>query len=520
MSTVTIENHTLNYHYHLSDKNSPTLLFIHDLCMDSEMWKYTLPHMGQHFNLLTYDFYGHGKTTDTLEPSSLHLLTHELLALLHYLELDCVHIVGCKYGAFLALELAINYPNLVSSLALISLPFYIQKDIYDRDGSINLQLIQLDQALFVKKYIIENTCPVALSKARLITRALHRIPNRHLYSSFKDLIIRSGLPNGNTMSKLKQLQKPILFMHGENDPIFPPTLAMIYSQFAANSRFMVIQASSSLIPLDQPEYAADTLCQFLNKYDSMSSVHLRKDGFIRSLHQVLEQTYQSRFDHPCELRLSIMSGVTHVFWNNEELNATWTRRNARELLLFIILKKGVVHRDTIINAFLTDMAIDHARNHLRVQLNYLNTLFRNQADPALRHVLIVTRESVALNADVKSDLGEFMESIEDMIWSNAPIEERVRNFLILIEDFKPTIFHTWKGGWIKKIEQQITNQLIQILEQILFVLTKEGNDAEIQRILSKCMSNELYKDRCEHYTNLLDQRNGTSRKGTPPIPSQ
>ncbi|RYL95759.1 hypothetical protein EWI07_00855 [Sporolactobacillus sp. THM7-4] len=184
------------------------------------------------------------------------------------------------------------------------------------------------------------------------------------------------------------------------------------------------------------------------------------------------------------LRLTMMNGETHVYWNGHELIGNWKKRHARELLLYLIMNQKTANRDAIVDAFAENLTISQARNHLRVQLNYLNTLFRSQVDSTLHDVLVSNRDSITLNCDVESDLGEFISTIEDLLRSKEPIEQRIETFLIFLEDYHPDFLVTWNGTWIRNLEKKLTNQLSQVLNQILRTLKEEYKETEIRRILS------------------------------------
>ncbi|RYL95758.1 alpha/beta hydrolase [Sporolactobacillus sp. THM7-4] len=243
MSTLILEDHKLHYTCCQSNKKNPTLIFLHDLCMDSGMWQRMLQDTGHHFNLLTYDFYGHGKTTDCSKASSFDLLFKEFVTLLRHLDLDKVHLVGCRYSAILALEIALQIPHRVETLTFMSLPILTQNYSYDEETT-NLQLLQIDRQLFLKRYLVQSVYPVTLSKARIITRALRNVLTRHIRSSIEGIMQMNDLPRSGFIEKLKQLHQPVLFMHGACDPTFPAALAMIFSHYAANSRFHACDSRS------------------------------------------------------------------------------------------------------------------------------------------------------------------------------------------------------------------------------------------------------------------------------------
>lgn len=504
MSTLRLNKYELHYDYNCADRNKPTLLLIHDLCMDASMWQTLHPFIDKGFNTLTYDLYGHGKTTDSESPMSLRQLFDEMVALLRCLKLNKVHIIGCRFSAFLAFEFAIHAPEYVESLTLMSFPFYT-KGSYDREGATNIQLIKLDHELFIQKYILKSVHPVTAIKVRAIKHAFSQVHIKNIISPIEELISISHSSGFDLIGKLKQLRTPVLFMHGELDPVFPAALAMIFSNYISNSRFHVIPDASSLIPLDNPEHVGHLINLFLNSNRVPSTLPPNSKKLINTFNGMIENAYKSQINRHRFLNISILSGKTHVYWNGQEIIGKWSKRNAQEILLFIILNNGATKRETIINAFTPDMDINQARNHLRVQLSYLNQIFRSQSDPSLHDLLMISRDSVALNANVESDIGDYIQNISDLLWSKESISERCQTFLNLLEDYRPDVLSALNGEWSRQLAANLKSKWSQTMTQILLALKDEGHYTEITSILTKGRIVEPYEGFCDHWMTFLTQ---------------
>ncbi|WP_100486931.1 alpha/beta fold hydrolase [Sporolactobacillus pectinivorans] len=503
MATLIFENYELNYTYYRAKPDNPTVLFIHDLCMESAMWQPLLLGIERQFNILTYDFYSHGQSTDGEAALSLELLLKELTALLRHLHLHKVHVVGCRYSAIVAFELAIQAPESVASLTLMSMPFYVQSHSYAREAATNVQLLLLDHQLFEKRYMMQSVHPVSIAKSRTIIHALRSVADRHVISAIRELNSRIQTPDFNLIGKLKRLRIPALFMHGEYDPVYPAALAMIFSGYAPNHRFVLVPDASALIPLDQPKFALAAFKRFMD--DKMYSNSLTPDGMkmINGLNAIVEKALKSQVVMHRSLQLSVLNGHTSVYWNGQELAGKWNKRNAQGLLLFIILNHGAVKRDMIIDAFTPDMAVSQARNHLRVQLSYLNNLFRNQPDPALHDLLMISRDSVALNARGESDIGIFIRNIENLQWSKKPADERSRIFLAYLEDYSPETLSTFNGDWSRQLESNLRNKLSRAMAQILLDLRNEKDHLRIRKVLKKGKIVEPYEGFCKSWMEAL-----------------
>ncbi|RYL95153.1 alpha/beta hydrolase [Sporolactobacillus sp. THM7-4] len=506
MAILKRTGYDLHYEYLEADKNGPTLIFIHELGLDSRIWDGFLPYVDQRLNLLTYDFFGHGLTTDSRSPLSLRLLSEELIALIRHLHLKRVHLVGCRFGAVFALQMPAIAPDLIESLILMSVPLLVNKNSYDQEAATNVQLFELDRLLYEKKYILESLYPVTFSKSRVISHGLQRVTRENYLSLVNELIEINHRPDFDLLSKLKKLEIPVLFMHGEYDPVFPAGPAMILSNYVPNSRFMVIPDASALIPLDQPQIAARLINHFILSDKTPSLPASNGPSFIDAFKKVFEQAYQPRHIHPRHLRMSIMSGKVRVFWNGKEIYGEWNQRNAKELLLYLILNQGAVKRDVLIDAFERDSDLNQARNQLRVQLSHLNKIFHNQPDESVHSLIIATRDSLALNADVQSDIGDYMHDVEELLWSDDSLFDRADGFLRILEDFHPEAFHSFRSDWSRSLVENVKSKLAQIMAQLLIALHEDDDLPVMRKILKAGKKVEPYKGFCREWLQAIKQR--------------
>lgn len=503
MPTFLSDHGKLNYHYRITGPDKPTIALIHDLSMNQNMWQQFAAGISKDYNILTYDLYGHGSSSDSEAILSINLLLDELTALLHHLGLRTVHLAGCRYGAIIALEFYLRTPQSAASLTLLSMPFYVQKKSYSREAAKSIQLLKLDQQLFEKRYLMHSIHPVTISKARLVIRALRSLGTNHFAAATRELEERINAPEFDLISKLKELRVPTLFMHGEYDPVYPSALAMIFSGFAPDSHFELIPDASALIPVDRPDAVLAAFGRFMNSRKQIGP--LVPDGIrmINELNRLTERALKSQEVHHHNLHMYVMNGETHVFWNGTELKGKWNRRNAQGLLLFIIMNHGAVKRDMIVDAFTPDVPLNLARNHLRVQLSYLNNLFRAQDDPALNELLIISRDSVALNTRGESDIGTFIRLIDDLQWSEKTAEERSNVFLACLQDYNPEVLKSFSGEWVRQLETSLRNKFSRAMAQIMLDLRKENNEAGIRRMLKKGKIVEPYEGFCKSWMEAL-----------------
>lgn len=93
------------------------VLLLHGGLSNSEYWDYQVPALVRAgYRVIVADSRGHGRSTRTAEPYSYDLMSADVLALLDYLRLPKVDLVGWSDGGIIGLDIAIHHPERLGSL--------------------------------------------------------------------------------------------------------------------------------------------------------------------------------------------------------------------------------------------------------------------------------------------------------------------------------------------------------------------------------------------------------------------
>jgi len=87
------------------------------------MFEPLLPTLGANRQLITVDLQGHGRTTLGTRPIRCEAIADDLATLLKQLGHAQVDVMGYSFGGCVALRLAVQHPEVVRRLALVSTPF-------------------------------------------------------------------------------------------------------------------------------------------------------------------------------------------------------------------------------------------------------------------------------------------------------------------------------------------------------------------------------------------------------------
>lgn len=120
MTIITINE--ADYLYKVAGQKKPLLILLHGFTGSCQNWKPLLPSLTPHFQVLTLDILGHGRSASPSDPTRYHMaqVAADIISLLDQQTDHPPHLLGYSMGGRLALYLAVHYPQRFASLMLES----------------------------------------------------------------------------------------------------------------------------------------------------------------------------------------------------------------------------------------------------------------------------------------------------------------------------------------------------------------------------------------------------------------
>jgi pimeloyl-ACP methyl ester carboxylesterase len=204
--------------FEMSGRGKP-LLLLHSGIADHRMWAGQCVEFSRHFQVITPDLRGYGKSPAPNESFRHYEDIHELI---QHLGFTSVNIAGCSLGGKVAIELAIVYPEIVGRLILIApgMPGYEYRDreTLAKDASLE-GLIASGRREEVADMLV-NIWVVGPKRDRetvdSAARALVREMILDNYASVTDQFPEAP-PGFDVMSRLVEIRVPTLVMIGDSD---------------------------------------------------------------------------------------------------------------------------------------------------------------------------------------------------------------------------------------------------------------------------------------------------------------
>ena len=182
-------------------------------------WHLQIPVFAERYRVIVPDLRGHGKSKCQTVPSNYwELLASDIAALIGQLGLGQVHICGFSLGSVVAQLVALDHPDLVKSLILVSTAAHIP--------------VEEDQGLLA--FFESLTRPDEIEtawKERLIE--MHGDPDwRWLLQNYGQMAVTRVRSGGGevTRHRLGEIACPTLIVQGQQDRMNPPELAQVVHQ--------------------------------------------------------------------------------------------------------------------------------------------------------------------------------------------------------------------------------------------------------------------------------------------------
>ena len=112
----------LEMYYEIHGSGEP-LILLHGGLGSTDMFDTILPTLSENRQVIAVDLQGHGRTADIDRPIRLEYLGDDIAAFIRHLGLGKVDIVGYSMGGGTGLRTAIQHPEVVKRLVVISAPF-------------------------------------------------------------------------------------------------------------------------------------------------------------------------------------------------------------------------------------------------------------------------------------------------------------------------------------------------------------------------------------------------------------
>lgn len=282
----TADNEQIFYlkNFNQRDPNKPVLIFNYGLVCSNHHWKYQIDYFdNKGYQILLHDYRGHFQSSGNqeLEKITFQQMAKDISDMCAFLKIEKAIMLGHSMGVNICLQLAKDYPELVSEMVLISGTFMPVKDIMF-DTNIMEFLTPLAMAglekypEFMKKIwttgginpLVKEIIHTTGFNRQKVSKEFIEIYLNRMGQLGVDMFFQlfKEMTRQNITSSLGQMKIPTLIMGGHNDNVIPNHLQRTLASLIPNSETYFLKTGSHVPQADFPELLNERIELFIEQH--------------------------------------------------------------------------------------------------------------------------------------------------------------------------------------------------------------------------------------------------------------
>lgn len=241
-----------------------TVVLSHGMGGNHAIWYQQVPALAAEYRVVTWDQRGFGQSTDLTGNLGPGPSVRDIAHILDHLEVDSAHLVGQSMGGWASLGFALTYPSRTLSLVLA-----------DTIGGIFTPTIRQAFVEYGRLMAVSpppDQLPLGMHPAVGAQLGAEDIAQSFLYSQIGGLAappspmeITELLLASDHTEQLESLQAPLLFIVGQNDPIFPPALIEQAAVLVPDSEVSVVANTGHSPYFERADEWSDLVLAFMRR---------------------------------------------------------------------------------------------------------------------------------------------------------------------------------------------------------------------------------------------------------------
>lgn len=239
-----------------------TVLLFHGLGVNGSSWQLQIPPLLEcNYRAISPDFRAFGDSTYPGGKTTVPAMSEDMVALLNYLQVYTVDLIGISMGGAIALQLALDHPELVRKLILVNTFAFLRPDslsgwVYFATRFGLVQLLGLHaQAKLVSKRLFSKPEQEIFRKV-MISQVMQADPQGYRAAM-------RALWNFDVRDRLATINIPTLVITGDSDTTVPFRLQHQLVEKIPNSRQVMIPDAGHAVTIEKPDEFNQAMMQFL-----------------------------------------------------------------------------------------------------------------------------------------------------------------------------------------------------------------------------------------------------------------
>jgi 3-oxoadipate enol-lactonase len=262
MPKVPVRDIEINYQ---EEGSGFPLILVHGLNGDLTGWALVMPELAKHYRAIALDVRGHGHSGKPDQPYSIRQFSEDLQEFLLQLRVPKAHILGLSMGGAIAQQFALDHPEKIRSLILVSTFSYVDPAARQALSRLRQNLSvggypaffdEVVKLAFTPEFIAANPGPIAELKEKRIKInspvAIGRATDACMTFNLKDEIAKIALPT--------------LIVSGREDVFTPIHLAGEIHRSIRGSKWKIIEGVGHNLYIEKAPELAQIALEFLRRH--------------------------------------------------------------------------------------------------------------------------------------------------------------------------------------------------------------------------------------------------------------
>ena len=245
----------INYILYENENSKKWVTFVHGAGGSSSIWFKQIRDFKKHYNVLLLDLRGHGNSKPTLKAAfkqkyTFSALAHDILEVLDHLKIEKSHFVGISLGTILIRQLAEMYPERVQSMILggAILKMNFRSQILMKLGNLFKYVLPYLVLYQFFAFVIMPKKSHKQSRLLFINEA-KKLYQKEFIKWFK---LTAEINPVLKWFRQVELNIPTLYVMGEEDYMFLPSVRLVVEKHYKSSKLCVISQCGHVVNVEQP----------------------------------------------------------------------------------------------------------------------------------------------------------------------------------------------------------------------------------------------------------------------------
>jgi pimeloyl-ACP methyl ester carboxylesterase len=257
----------INYTVYENPNTTQWVTFVHGAGGSSSIWFKQIRDFQKQYNVLLLDLRGHGESKTTIKTAfkqkyTFSALANDILEVLDFLEIQKSHFVGISMGTILIRQLAEMYPSRVQSMILggAILKMNFRSQILMRLGN-------------MFKYVLPYLILYKLFAFVIMPKKNHKQSRLLFINEAKKLYQKEFIKWFKLTAEINPVLKwfrqvelniPTLYVMGEEDYMFLPSVRTVVAKHYKSSKLFVIENCGHVVNVEQANVFNTKVLSFIN----------------------------------------------------------------------------------------------------------------------------------------------------------------------------------------------------------------------------------------------------------------